>query len=91
MTGLSGMYDAICVASDGYREHLIERGADPDKIHVTGLIHFDNCKQYLDNDFPHRGYVLVCTSDGRETWKNDDRQALIARALRMAAGRQLVF
>lgn len=91
MTGLSGMYDAICVASEGYREHLIERGADPAKIHVTGLIHFDDCKQYLDNDFPHRGYVLVCTSDGRETWKKDDRQALIARALRMAGGRQLVF
>jgi hypothetical protein len=91
MTGLSGMYDAICVGSEGYREHMIERGADPDKIHVTGLIHFDNCKQYLDNDFPHRGYLLVCTSDGRETWKNDDRQALIARALRMAGGRQLVF
>jgi hypothetical protein len=91
MTGLSGMYDAICVASEGYREHLIERGADPAKIHVTGLIHFDNCKKYLDNDFPHRGYVLVCTSDGRETWKQDDRAALIARAVRIAGKRQLVF
>lgn len=91
MTGLSGMYDAICVASEGYRQHLIERDADPEKIHVTGLIHFDDCKQYLDNQFPHRGYVLVCTSDGRETWKKDDRQALIARAVRMAGNRQLIF
>jgi hypothetical protein len=91
MTGLSGMYDAICVGSEGYREHLVERGADPTKIHITGLIHFDDCKKYLDNQFPHRGYVLVCTSDGRETWKKDDRQALIARAVRMAGNRQLIF
>lgn len=91
MTGLSGMYDAICVASEGYREHLTERGADPSKIHVTGLIHFDDCKQYQDNDFPHRGYVLVCTSDGRETWKKDDRLGLIARAVRLAGNRQLIF
>jgi len=91
MTGLSGMYDAICVASEGYREHLVERGADPAKIHVTGLIHFDDCKKYQDNDFPHRGYVLVCTSDGRETWKKDDRQGLIARAVSMAGDRQLIF
>ncbi len=91
MTGLSGMYDAICVGSEGYRGHMVERGADPEKIHVTGLIHFDDCKQYLDNQFPHRGYVLVCTSDGRETWKKDDRQALIARALRVAGNRQLIF
>lgn len=91
MTGLSGMYDAFCAASEGYREHLVERGADPARVHVTGLIHYDHCKQYLDNDFPHRGYVLVCTSDGRETWKNDDRQGLIAQALGLAAGRQVIF
>lgn len=91
MTGLSGMYDAFCAASEGYREHLVERGADAGRIHVTGLVHYDDCEKYLDNDFPHRGYVLVCTSDGRETWKNDDRAGLIARALRIAAGRQVIF
>jgi len=26
---------------------------------VTGMPNFDNCSSYFQNDFPHRGYVLV--------------------------------
>lgn len=91
MTGLSHRYDRFCVASDGFREFFAERGAERDRLHVTGIPKFDNCKQYHDNDFPYRDYVLVCTSDLRELVRHDDRPAFIKRALRIAAGRQLIF
>jgi hypothetical protein len=90
-TGLSDAYDRFCVASPGYRDHFIRKGVNPAKLVVTGIPNFDNCARYLDNDFPHRGFVLVCTSDARETFKHDDRRAFIRRAVEIAAGRQLVF
>jgi hypothetical protein len=40
---------------------------------------------------PDRGYVLVCTSDLRETWRRDDRRAFLRQAQRIAAGRPLHF
>jgi hypothetical protein len=52
---------------------------------------FDNCRKFLDNDFPHRGYVLVCTSDARETLKLDSRKRFLKHALGIAAGRPTVF
>ena len=58
-TGLSNAYDVFCVASEGYRDLFIRKGADPERIAVTGIPNFDNAAQYLDNDFPHRGYVMV--------------------------------
>lgn len=91
MTGESFLYDRYCVASEGYRDQFIARGADPEKIVVTGMPNFDDCRRYYDNDFPHRNFVLVCTSDTRETFKRDDRPALIRRALGIANGRKLIF
>src|SRR5580704_17793953 len=67
LTGQSGRYDRFCVASAGYRDLFISRGADPRKLVVTGIPNFDDCARLADNRFPHRGYVLVCTSDARET------------------------
>jgi hypothetical protein len=90
-TGLSDEYDRFCVASYGYRDLFIRRGVKPRKIVVTGIPNFDNCRAFLENDFPHKGFVLVCTSDTRETFKRDDRSLLIQKALRIAAGRQLIF
>ena len=90
-TGLSDQYDRFCVASAGYRDMFIRRGVKPHKIVVTGIPNFDNCRTFLANHFPHRGYVLVCTSDTRETFKRDDRKKLVRKALRIAAGRQLIF
>ena len=90
-TGLSGRYQRFCVASRGYRELFVERGAPPDRVVVTGIPNFDDCAAFLQNDFPHRGYVLVCTSDSRETFKFDDRKAFIRRSLEIANQRQLVF
>lgn len=90
-TGLSLLYDRFCVASQGYRDHFVSRGVPADRITVTGIPNFDDCRRHLRNDFPHRGYVLVCTSDARETYKRDDRPAFLAGCLRIAAGRPLVF
>jgi len=90
-TGLSNIYDVFCVASEGYRDLFIRKGVRPEKMIVTGIPNFDNCKQYLVNDFPYRNYVLVCTSDTRETWGFENRKKTIRNAVRIARGRQLVF
>jgi hypothetical protein len=91
LTGQSNLFDRFCVAGDGYRELFASQGVDPRKLTVTGIPNFDDCARYLKNDFPHRGYVLVCTSDARETFKRDDRAALVRRAVEVASGRALIF
>jgi hypothetical protein len=86
-TGLSGAYDRFCVASEGYRELFVSRGADPERVVVTGIPNFDDCAAFRNNDFPRRNYVLVCTSDTRETFKLDSRPRFLAWARALAAGR----
>ena len=90
-TGLSDGYRAFCVASEGYRDFFIRKGVRPEKIVVTGIPNFDNCRKYCDNDFPHRHYVLVCTSPLREIFQGEDRKAFIQKAVEIAAGRPLIF
>jgi hypothetical protein len=90
-TGLSGRYQKFCVASEGYRDQFIANGAPGERIVVTGIPNFDDCGKYQRNDFPHRNFVLVCSSDCRETFKRDDRREFIGRCLEIAAGRQLIF
>lgn len=90
-TGTSNEYDRMCVASEGYRDLFARRGGDASKMVVTGIPNFDNCKEYFSNAFPHKGYVLVCTSDARETLKLDSRKRFLKHALKVAAGRPLVF
>jgi hypothetical protein len=90
-TGLSGLYQRFCVASEGYRDLFVANGAAADRIVVTGIPNFDDCRRYADNCFPHRHFVLVCSSDARETLERDDRQAFLARCRDIAAGRQLIF
>lgn len=89
--GISNRYDKFCVASEGYKQLFIRKGADPSKLVVTGIPNFDNCQKYLDNSFPHRGYVLVCTSDMRETYRYENRRKFIERSVRIADGRRLIF
>jgi hypothetical protein len=89
--GLSDEYDKFYVASEGYRSMFIENGVLPEKIVVTGIPNFDNAKRYLKNDFPHHNYVLVCTSDMRETMRFENRPKFIKHCLDIAAGRQLIF
>jgi hypothetical protein len=90
-SGLSHLYDRFCVASDGYRDLFVGKGVRPDKIVVTGIPNFDNCEGYLKNDFPHRGYVLVCSSDIRETARWENRPKFIRKVVEIAAGRQIVW
>ena len=90
-TGLSLAYEKFCVASDGYRDLFISHGVPAERIAVTGIPNFDDCRKYLANDFPLHGFVLVCTSDARETFKRDDRAAFLRRAVEIADGRALVF
>jgi hypothetical protein len=90
-TGLSDAYRAFCVASEGYRDLFIGKGAKPEKVVVTGIPNFDHCKRYLDNSFPHRHYVLVCTSPLREVFRGEDRPSFIRRAVAIAHGRPMIF
>lgn len=91
VTGLSHGYDRFCVASEGYREHFIKKGVRPEKIVVTGIPNFDDCEQFRTNNFPHKNFVLVATSDARETWKFENRKAFILDAVKIADGRKLIF
>ena len=89
--GLSNAYRYMCVASEGYADHFRRKGADARKIRVTGIPNFDNCERYRTVPFEHRDFVLVATSDARETFKFEDRRQTILNALRIADGRQLIF
>lgn len=90
-TGLSDAYQVFCVASEGYRDFFVQKGACPNKVVVTGIPNFDDCERYRANSFPDHHYVLVCTSPLREVFRREDRPAFIRRAVRIAAGRQLIF
>jgi hypothetical protein len=90
-TGLSDAYRRFCVASEGYRDFFIRKGTRPEKIVVTGIPNFDDCQRYRTNSFPHRNYVLVCTSPLREVFRGEDRDAFIRRAIEIAGGRPLIF
>lgn len=91
VTGMSDAYDIFCVASEGYWDLFAGKGVKPEKMRLTGIPNFDNCAQYLENDFPYRDYVLVATSDIRETFGFENRRKFIERARRIAGDRQLIF
>ena len=90
-TGLSDVYELFFVASEGYRQLFIKRGVRPQKIRVTGIPNFDNVASFLDNDFPHRHYVLAATSCLRETGKYENRKQFILKVRDIAAGRPVIF
>ena len=90
-TGLSDAYQRFCVASEGYRDFFIRKGARPEKIFVTGIPNFDACQRYRANSFPNRNFVLVCTSPLREVFRGEDRDSFIRRAVEIARGRPLIF
>jgi len=91
VTGLSDQYMRFCVASDGYRDLFIKKGVKPEKIVVTGIPNFDHAESYLDNKFPYRNYVLLATSDMRETLRFEDRRKTILNAIDIAAGKPIIF
>lgn len=90
-TGLSDFYTYFCVASEGYRDLFIRRGIKQEKIIITGIPNFDNCIQFLNNDFPYKNYALVCSSDSRETYKYENRKKFILKALSLSEGKKMIF
>jgi hypothetical protein len=89
--GCSNICDIYCAASEGYRQQFSRWGTDLSRIVVTGIPNYDHAAVFRNNDFPLHGYVLVATSDVRETFRKDDRPAFIRKCVALAAGRQLVF
>ncbi len=91
LNGCMNYADLYCAASDGYKDYFTSMGTNADRIVVTGMPNFDNAVQYLNNDFPLKDYVLVCTSDIRETFRKENRIEFIRQCVKIAAGRPLVF
>lgn len=91
LNGSTNACDIYCAASEGYKEQFAQLGTDAEKIFVTGIPNYDNIHSYLDNDFPYQGYVLAATSDIREAYNKDNREAFIGKCVNIAAGRQLIF
>jgi hypothetical protein len=91
LNGASNICDIYCAASEGYKRHFTEGGTEADKIYVTGIPNYDNLQQHLNNDFKHRGYVMVATSDIRETYRKENRIDFIKNCVKIADGRRLLF
>lgn len=90
MTGLSHMYDYFCVASEGFRELFIDRGVNPNKIRVTGIPNFDDFEKMRNLEFEYKNFVLVATSDVRETTKYENRKQFLLNAKDIAGKKQLI-
>ena len=90
LNGMNNCCDLYCVASEGYAAHFRQIGVDAGKLVVTGIPNFDNMEKLRQNDFPHRGYVMVATTDMRETYRYDNRRAFFRAATRIAAGRPML-
>lgn len=91
LNGTSNICDVYCAGSEGYKAQFAKLGTDPGKIKVTGIPNYDNIAQFFDNDFPYRNYVMVATTDMRETYRYENRPAFIKEAVKIAAGRKLLF
>lgn len=91
LNGSSDLCDIFCTASEGFKNYLVSMGTNRGKIAVTGIPNFDNVAQYQKNDFPRHGYVMVATSDIRESFSVDDRVAFLKNCVKIANGRQMLF
>jgi hypothetical protein len=84
------MYDYFCVASEGFRIQFIERGVNPNKIRVTGIPNFDDFEKLRNLDFEHKNFVLVATSDVRETTKYENRKKFLLNAKKIAGDKKII-
>ena len=91
LNGSSDICDVYCAASGGYKHYFEKNGTRADKIIVTGMPNYDNLVQFIYNDFAYRDYVMVATTDMRETYRYENRREFIMEAVKIAAGRQLLF
>ena len=91
LNGSSNICDIYCTASPGYKRFFTDAGTDREKIFVTGMPNYDNLEQFVNNDFPYHNYVMVATTDVRETYRFENRPAFIKRAVKIANGRPMLF
>ncbi|MDB5138263.1 MAG: hypothetical protein JWR12_179 [Mucilaginibacter sp.] len=91
LNGSTNICDIYCTASEGYKDYFAKHGTDPKRLIVTGIPNYDNQLEFVNNDFPYHNYIMVATSDMRETYKFENRIAFIKHAVKIAAGRQLLF
>ncbi|MBW4889284.1 hypothetical protein KXQ82_06135 [Mucilaginibacter sp. HMF5004] len=91
LNGSSNICDVYCIASEGYKSYFTKRGSDNTKMFVTGMPNYDDLTRFANNDFPYHNYVMVATSDMRETFRFENRPAFIKKAVRIAKGRRLLF
>lgn len=91
LNGSLNRADVYCASSQGYANFFTEHGTPSEKIFVTGMPNYDNIHDYLNNDFPYKNYVLVCTSDIRETYRSEDRPAFIRDCVTKANGKPIIF
>jgi hypothetical protein len=91
LNGSTNVCDIYCAASEGYKDCFSKHGTDASKLIVTGIPNYDNHRQFLNNDFPFHNYVMVATTDMRETCRFENRRAFIKKAVKMAAGRPMLF
>jgi hypothetical protein len=91
LNGSTNQFDIYCAASEGYKDLFTMGGTDRNKLFVTGIPNYDNCAISLKNNLPYHDYVMVATSDMRETYRYEDREAFIRQTVKIANGRQLLF
>ncbi len=91
LNGSSNLCDIYCAASAGYKMQFKASGTGANKIVITGMPNYDNVEQYLVNDFPHSNYVMIATTDMRETYRYENRPKFIKQAVKIAAGRPMLF
>ena len=91
LNGSTNICDVYCAGSAGYKEQFTRLGTDAAKIVVTGIVNYDNIRQFSKNNFPYRDYVMVATTDMRETFRTENRPAFIRKAVKIANGRKLLF
>jgi hypothetical protein len=91
LNGSTNICDVYCTASDGYKNYFANSGTEERKLITTGIPNYDNQLEFVNNDFPYRDYVMVATSDMRETYRFENRGAFIRKAAKIADGRQLLF
>jgi len=91
LNGSTNICDIYCAASEGYKTFFTKNGTDNSRIIVTGIPNYDNLERFNDNNFPYSDYVMVATTDMRETFRHENRAAFIKEAVKIANGRRLLF
>lgn len=91
LVGLSGKFEKFFLASDGYASLFMDKGIDPNKLKVTGIPNFDDCKNLLENDFPYHGYALVATSCLRENYKYENRMQFLRKVKSTVGDQEVIF